>query len=212
MASSVVSLLLFLSLFVAFPHVHARDSQFFSKFTANPDTKSKPEMVGPSEKKAESLEKQAQDPPSFLAQDQNGYGLYGHETGQFPPSETDTAAAVTTTSFSDEPYYNKDVFATEDEVASNTKALLQGSSFDTAAATEDSYDRAAVKGQRTNYFPTEEQGFPDTDTGLQGSLYTTRAATGVTYGNVVANGQNNYYAVGTGTPPIMATMPGNSKG
>ncbi|KAI4365136.1 hypothetical protein MLD38_021151 [Melastoma candidum] len=187
--------LLFLSVFIA-SRVHARESQFFSKFTANPGDALT--QVGPSDKQAASLEKQAQDPPSFVAQSQDGYGLYGHGTGQLPPSEADTAS--TTTSFPDEPYYNKDVFATkDDEVASDTKALLHGSSFDTAAATEDGYFRAAAKGQGTSYFPTEEQGFrgADADARLQGRSYT---ATGSNYGNVVANAQNNYYAVGSGYP------------
>ncbi|CAO2842886.1 unnamed protein product [Amaranthus hypochondriacus] len=74
---------------------HARESQFFSKFTRNgettttsttPNTDYNPNN---NEKEFVHLKKQSDEQPVFIPQTtETGYGLYGHETGLDPPSTT----------------------------------------------------------------------------------------------------------------------------
>ncbi|PIN06552.1 hypothetical protein CDL12_20891 [Handroanthus impetiginosus] len=61
-------------------HTHARDSQFFNKVPSTTNT-----VVVPNNK--ETLTNQ-QEQPNFLPENENAYGLYGHESGQLPPSAT----------------------------------------------------------------------------------------------------------------------------
>lgn len=87
MASSTTSSIFLLLALLASLHVHARDSQFFSKVTSN----NIPKEVLPT-KEQEPLNKPEQE-PNFVPQNQQtsgGYGLYGHESGQLPPTTTTT--------------------------------------------------------------------------------------------------------------------------
>ncbi|GMH19533.1 hypothetical protein Nepgr_021374 [Nepenthes gracilis] len=95
---------LFLPTLLLSLQANARDSQFFSKVTREstrtvPTTgdgyfdgsKNVQESQVPTKEDA-TLNKLEEQQPSFIPQTtQNGYGLYGHETGLFPPSTTDTA-------------------------------------------------------------------------------------------------------------------------
>jgi hypothetical protein len=85
MASSATftSFLFLLTLFFSM-QTHARESQFFSKFTNN-NTKETPVIPN----KEETTTKQNQE-PTFIPETQGGYGPYGHESGQFPPTTTTT--------------------------------------------------------------------------------------------------------------------------
>ncbi|KAI4312210.1 hypothetical protein MLD38_037047 [Melastoma candidum] len=191
MAKFFPAFLFLLSLCVS-THVQARESQFFNKFSANAGVKdAKTETVTTQEPVF--AEKQAQETPAFVAQGKNGYGLYGHETGELPGGDV-----ATTASFADEPYYNKgqnyngfygkDAYANDEELARDTKAMLQGSSYTTAAETEDNgFDNVAETSLNGNHFPAEQQRF--TNARLQGSSYTTGGSTSV-------NGRNNYYTGG----------------
>ncbi|XP_076909418.1 uncharacterized protein LOC143566678 [Bidens hawaiensis] len=60
--------------------IHARESQFFNKFSNNTPKESQP------------LNTNDQQQPEFIpqTQDSGSYGLYGHQTGQLPPSTTTT--------------------------------------------------------------------------------------------------------------------------
>lgn len=69
-------------------HVHARESKFFSKVTNENNAKE----VLPTKEHEEPLNKPEQE-PNFIPQNQQnsgGYGLYGHESGQLPPTTTTT--------------------------------------------------------------------------------------------------------------------------
>lgn len=84
----------FLFILFFFVEIQARESQFFSKVTnVNNDAKETTTVVP---NKEETLTKHEQQ-PVFIPQTQNGYGLYGHESGQFPPTTT-TPTPTTTTS------------------------------------------------------------------------------------------------------------------
>ena len=77
--------LLFTTLLLFSLQINARDSQFFSKvnhFTSNNNNFKETEFPN------------KQEEPAFIPETENGYGLYGHETGQNTP---DTAAGATTT-------------------------------------------------------------------------------------------------------------------
>lgn len=84
MASTAVKLSLFL-LLALFSSTHARDSQFFNKIPSTTNN-----VVVPTTTTTAATNQQE---PNFLPENENSYGLYGHETGQDPPS----AAATTTT-------------------------------------------------------------------------------------------------------------------
>ncbi|KAK1368714.1 hypothetical protein POM88_034806 [Heracleum sosnowskyi] len=89
MASSTTyfSILIFLTLSSSL-HVHARESKFFSKVTNDNNDKE----VLPTKELEEPLNKPELE-PNFIPQNQQnsgGYGLYGHESGQLPPTTTTT--------------------------------------------------------------------------------------------------------------------------
>ncbi|XP_022926835.1 protein E6 [Cucurbita moschata] len=86
MASSTKLLSLFLlSLF--FIQIHGRESNFFSKVPNNNGESQIPNKVDPLTNSEKTTTPQDQD-PNFIPQTQdNGYGLYGHESGQFSPSD-----------------------------------------------------------------------------------------------------------------------------
>ncbi|KAK1375361.1 hypothetical protein POM88_031554 [Heracleum sosnowskyi] len=78
-SSTTCSVFLLLSLLASL-HVHARDSQFFSKVTTSNNI---PKQLLPT-KQQEPLNKPEQEPNT------GGYGLYGHDSGQLPPTTTTT--------------------------------------------------------------------------------------------------------------------------
>ncbi|XP_011001231.1 PREDICTED: protein E6-like [Populus euphratica] len=88
--------------------IHARESQFFSKVsgaTTTPSTttisnNNAQDKTHPG-KEEEGLSKQEQD-PAFIPDNQNGYGLYGQESTQFPTTTKLANAPYTTTTY--QPY------------------------------------------------------------------------------------------------------------
>ncbi|KAG8385517.1 hypothetical protein BUALT_Bualt03G0053500 [Buddleja alternifolia] len=94
MASSAKQFSLFFLLLTLLSslHTHARDSQFFNKI---PSTTTN--VVVPNNKQTQINQQEQQ--PDFLPDNENSYGLYGHESGQLPPSATtaDGKPALTTT-------------------------------------------------------------------------------------------------------------------
>ncbi|XP_073056085.1 uncharacterized protein [Primulina eburnea] len=116
MASSVAMKLSFVLLLTLFSSMktQARDSQFFDKVSSTTTN------VAPN--KEQPLNNQQQE-PNFLPENENGYGLYSHESGQLPPSATTTTAEpTTTTSTTAEPLhkylpknYNPVAYVTEPE-------------------------------------------------------------------------------------------------
>ncbi|CAI9783683.1 unnamed protein product [Fraxinus pennsylvanica] len=87
------TLFLLISLLSTF-HSHARDSQFFNKVPSTTTNNVVKETQVPN--KEDPLSYQEQE-PNFLPQNENGYSLYGHESGQLPPSTTTATPATTTT-------------------------------------------------------------------------------------------------------------------
>ncbi|XP_041995925.1 protein E6-like [Salvia splendens] len=71
-----LSIFLLLSLFSSL-HTHARESQFFNKIPSTTATTTNTEVPT------------NQQDPTFLPDNDNSYGLYGHESGQNPPSTTE---------------------------------------------------------------------------------------------------------------------------
>ncbi|KAL2484068.1 protein E6-like [Forsythia ovata] len=108
MASSATNffLLLLLALSSAV-HTHARDRQFFNKIPSatTPTTTNVVKITQSPNTKKEEPNNQQQD-PSFNSENENVYGLYGHESGQHPPSTT-TAAADKIPTTNGEPTTNK---------------------------------------------------------------------------------------------------------
>uniref|UniRef100_A0A7N0UG45 Protein E6-like n=1 Tax=Kalanchoe fedtschenkoi TaxID=63787 RepID=A0A7N0UG45_KALFE len=95
--------------------IHARESQFFSKVTSNPA-----DLVELPDRQQSPATKQ-EEQPEFEPQTQSGYGLYGHETGLFPPS-TETKSGVQTHTpgtYSSEKYFNNDRLESEQFQSSN---------------------------------------------------------------------------------------------
>jgi hypothetical protein len=82
-SAKFLSFFFLLALFFSM-QIHARESQFFSKVTnVNNNNDAKETTVLP--KKEETTTKQDQE-PTFIPETKGGYGLYGHESGQFPPT------------------------------------------------------------------------------------------------------------------------------
>ncbi|KAL1560269.1 protein E6-like [Salvia divinorum] len=73
-----LSIFLLLSLFSSL-HTHARDSQFFNKIPSTTTNVAVPATTN------NEVPTNQQD-PTFLPDNENSYGLYGHESGQNPPS------------------------------------------------------------------------------------------------------------------------------
>ncbi|GAV60324.1 hypothetical protein CFOL_v3_03855 [Cephalotus follicularis] len=118
MASSpkFISILFLITIFSI--QIQARESQFFSKVSTNFDNSAQETATLPNNQAQEqTVETQAttkplptqEQEPTFIPETQNGYGLYGHESGQHPPSTTTTTnkpndASYTTTGTGYLPY------------------------------------------------------------------------------------------------------------
>ncbi|KAL3522328.1 hypothetical protein ACH5RR_015162 [Cinchona calisaya] len=87
LAKHFILILLLLTLLSSF-QIHARDSQFFTKIPSNNGPKETEKVVLPNNEVKTLNNKQDED-PNFIPENENGgYGLYGHESGQLPPSTT----------------------------------------------------------------------------------------------------------------------------
>ncbi|KAK6149945.1 hypothetical protein DH2020_017470 [Rehmannia glutinosa] len=125
MALSAKQFSLFL-LLISLLSTHARDSQFFNKI--------------PSTNNNNNEQEQQQQQPNFLPENENGYGLYGHESGQLPPSAT-TGEPTTTTPFTgafDQPAhkylpknYNPVAYVTKPDDVNDSNTLAEEKSYST---------------------------------------------------------------------------------
>ncbi|KAF5810946.1 putative protein E6 [Helianthus annuus] len=77
--------------------IHARESQFFNKFSNNNqqqplNTNQEQPLNTNQQQQQQPLNTNQQEQPEFIpqTQDSDSYGLYGHESGQLPPSATTT--------------------------------------------------------------------------------------------------------------------------
>ncbi|KAL6542824.1 hypothetical protein OROHE_010344 [Orobanche hederae] len=80
-------------------HTHARESQFFNKASA----KTNNDVVPAYSKPKQPQNDHPQQEPIFLPDNDNGYGLYGHESGQFQPSAVTTTGDVEAGAYRTEP-------------------------------------------------------------------------------------------------------------
>lgn len=140
-ASAKFISLLFILTLSFFVQIHARESQFFSKVTnVNNDAK---ETTTVDPNKEEFLTKHEQQ-PVFIPQTQNGYGLYGHESGQFPPTTT-TPTPTTTTSLTN---VNAAPYTTTPTTTTNNNAP-----FKTVFEDDESLNKYLNSNQNYNYNP-----------------------------------------------------------
>lgn len=84
-----ICFLLFLFTITLSSHqILARDSQFFNKVPSSNNNNGVTEVVEPN-KQQQPFNKLPEEEPNFIPENENsGYGLYGHESGQLPPSTT----------------------------------------------------------------------------------------------------------------------------
>ncbi|KAK4421206.1 protein E6 [Sesamum alatum] len=141
-------LLLLLSLFSSL-HTHARDSQFFNKVSATaavPNTAELPNNQQPE--------------PNFLPENENVYGLYGHESGQLPPSATTTTAAYNTES--EQPVhkylpknYNPVAYVTQPEDVTESTTFTEDKAF--TSTNSDNNNNYYNGGDQNNYYNNQQE-------------------------------------------------------
>ncbi|XP_027338992.1 protein E6-like [Abrus precatorius] len=112
---------LFLTTLLLPLQITARDSQFFSKVThfnenINNNNVKETEVANKGGKEINKAEQQ----PVFIPETENSYGLYGHDSNQFPPTTTTTTDAYhplktefeDPTKYTNNKYYNNDAYNT----------------------------------------------------------------------------------------------------
>ncbi|KAI3466697.1 hypothetical protein Pfo_023360 [Paulownia fortunei] len=156
MASSAKHFFLFLLLtLLSSLHTHARDSQFFNKVSSTTNNNVVPYSKQPSNNQ--------QEEPNFLPENENGYGLYGHESGQLPPSATKTnGEAATTTAYNTESKqplhkylpknYNPVAYVTEPEGISDSTTFTEEKSFTSNPDNNNNYYNGAQ-----NYYNNQQE-------------------------------------------------------
>ncbi|KAL6553261.1 hypothetical protein OROGR_007103 [Orobanche gracilis] len=80
-------------------HTHAREIQFFNKVSAQTNNDAVPAHSKPKQPQND----HPQQEPTFLSDNDNGYGLYGHESGQLHPSAVTTTGAAEAAAYKIEP-------------------------------------------------------------------------------------------------------------
>ncbi|KAI3456231.1 hypothetical protein Pfo_012894 [Paulownia fortunei] len=165
MASSAKQFSFFLLLtLLSSLHTHARDSQFFNKV---PSTTSN--NVVPNNKEAPNNQQEQQD-PSFLPESENGYGLYGHESGQLPPSATTATgepATTTTTLYnteSEQPVhkylpknYNPVAYVTQPEGITDSTTFPEEKSYTTNPNNNNNNNNNNYYNGAQNYYNSQQQ-------------------------------------------------------
>jgi len=177
----LISFLFLLTIFSK--QIHARESQFFSKVgatTATPSTttinnNNVQDKTLPS-KEEESFNKQELD-PAFIPDTQNGYGLYGQESSQFPTTTKLANAPYTTTTY--QPY----------KTQTQTQETYTNYPTDstTTTTTNNHYNNNAYEEQQ------QQQNFGETS--LQESEYTNMGNQNSNkyYNGANSNNNNKYY-------------------
>ncbi|KAJ6292587.1 hypothetical protein OIU78_024713 [Salix suchowensis] len=176
---TVISALFLLAIFSV--QIHARESQFFSKVSAAVATPSTTTINNNNAqdktlptKEDEELSKQDLD-PAFIRDNQNGYGLYGPESTQFPTTTKLAGAPYTTTTY--QPY----------------KTQNQNQESSTNYPTDTTTTTTTTTKPNTKYYSNnayeEEQQQNFGETSLEESGYTST-------GN--QNGNNYYYSGANG--------------
>ncbi|KAL2253188.1 UNVERIFIED_CONTAM: Protein E6 [Sesamum indicum] len=133
------SLLLLLTLLSSL-HTHARDSQYFNKVSSTTNTKEIP-----SNQQAE---------PNFLPENENSYGLYGHESGQLPPSTTayDTESKQPSHKYLPK-NYNPVAYVTQPDVVSENTPFTEDKTFTSTNTDNNNY----YNGGDQNYYNNQQE-------------------------------------------------------
>jgi hypothetical protein len=169
-------------------HIHARDSQFFSKVTHVDNNNVKDRDV-PNPNNEGPLNKPQQQQPDFMPETENSYGLYGHESDHLP-STAATTTTTTNSNFEDTnkyynndayntKYYNKDTFGNNQNELSETKYNEEGynsmmekqnNNNNNAANERSFYNNNNNYNAENNMYNGEKQGMSDTRY-LEGGKY-----------------------------------------
>ncbi|XP_057463914.1 protein E6-like [Actinidia eriantha] len=145
------------------------------------------------QKEQEYVSKQEQE-PSFIPDTQNGYGLYGHESGQFPPTTTRTTTSLpyTTTTTNknnnNNNYYNNEAYVSDPQGMSDTRFGDKAYTTPTNNNDNNNYYHGAnnyynTQQQPNNYYNTQKQGMSDTRFLENGKYYYDGHANGYKYNN-----------------------------
>ncbi|XP_061979236.1 protein E6-like [Populus nigra] len=180
----LISFLFFLTIFSK--QIHARESQFFSKVgatTASPSTttinnNNVQDKTLPS-KEEESFNKQELD-PAFIPDTQNGYGLYGQESSQFP----------TTTKLANAPYTTATYQPYKTQTQTQETYTNYPTDSTTTTTTNNHYNNNAYEEQQQNFGETSLQESEYTNMGNQNSNKYYNGAN--SNNNKYYNGANSY--------------------
>lgn len=169
----VISALFLLAIFSV--QIHARESQFFSKVSAAVATPSTTTTINNNNaqdktlptKEDEELSKQDLD-PAFIQDDQNGYGLYGPESTQFPTTTKLAGAPYTATTY--QPYKTQNQ---KQESSTNYPTDTTTTTTTTKPNTKYYSNNAYEEEQQQNFGETslEESGYTSTGNQNGNSYY-----------------------------------------
>ena len=167
--------LLLLILFSSSLQIHARDSQFFSKVTNpnnnNNNVKEESQLPNKEELESKQLKEQEQE-PTFVPDTQEGYGLYGHGSGQLPPSTTgnNIPYAEYSNNNNNNYYYNKNSYNAKQQGLKDT--VLYDTGYTTMSNRNNYYNGDNVysssssnnnnNNNNNNGYNTKQQGMSDT--------------------------------------------------
>ncbi|KAL8468099.1 hypothetical protein ACS0TY_031366 [Phlomoides rotata] len=153
-------------------HTDARDSQFFNKIPSTTN-----DVVVPITKEALNTQQE----PNFIPEKENGYGLYGHESGQNPPSTTTAAAATPLNAEFKQPAhkylpknYNPVAYVTQPEGGDDSVNFSDERGFSTNAIDDNKYNNGQnFYDNRWEKDETEFRNYPTTTTnkGNNGNYY-----------------------------------------
>ncbi|KAF9672380.1 hypothetical protein SADUNF_Sadunf11G0035800 [Salix dunnii] len=180
----LISVLFLLAIFSV--QIHARESRFFSKVSAATATPSTSTTINnnnaqdktlPSKEDEESSKQELE--PAFIRDNQNGYGLYGQESTQFPTTTKLAAAPYTSTTY--QPYKTQNQESLTNYPTDTTTNTNPNTKY---------YSNNAYEEQQQNFGETslEESGY--TSTGNQnGNSYYYSGANG--YSNDEKHGMSD---------------------
>ncbi|GFS46337.1 hypothetical protein Acr_00g0101550 [Actinidia rufa] len=169
--------------------------QFFSKVTTTNNNNAKETIEVPNKEQGY-VTKQEQE-PSFIPDTQNGYGIYGHESGQFPPTTTKTTTALpytTPNNNNNNYYYHNEAYVSDPQGMSDTRFI--GKAYTTtAAAANNNNDNNNYYNGANNYYNTQQQPNNYYNTQKQGMSDTRYLENGKYYydGNVKGYNKKGYY-------------------
>lgn len=191
---------LLLTLLSSLHITHARDSQFFNKVPATANNNVIPQQE-------QRLNNQQQQETNFLPENDNGYGLYGQESSNLPPSSA--ATTVPDDRESKQPLnkyrpknYNPVAYVTEPEDIGDAPSLTNNENSNNYPDTRQKQEKSEYRSYPTttannrNNFDNYYGGGSSFDSDPQGTIntrFTGGAAASEKYFNNVNGGETNRY-------------------